>query len=259
MTHQFSVGIVLSGGGARGIAHIGVLKALEEAEIFPEIISGASAGSLVGLLYAAGITPDEMLDIIKETSIFDIVRPSFTSLGFSDLSKLQQLLSPFVTANTFEELRNPFYVSVTNFSLGRNEIIHTGPLWEVILASCTIPILFKAQEINGFLYVDGGLLNNLPTQPLRKMSKCLIGVNVMPVQSQKDLKGLGALTNRTFELITWTNTISSLPLCDIVITPACEDYGLFNIHKAEELYTLGYETAKKKLPNIQACLKLSTE
>lgn len=255
MIYPYSVGIALSGGGARGIAHIGVLKALEEAHIYPEVVSGASAGSLVGLLYAAGISPDQMLEIIEETSIFDIIRPSFTSLGFSDLSKLQQLLMPYVNAETFEDLQRPFYVSVTNFTKGKNELINTGLMWEVILASCSIPILFKAREINGNMYVDGGVLNNLPMDPLRKVARCVVGVNVMPLHDKTEMKSLGSLINRTLELTTWANTASRLEQCDVVISPNCGDYGLFDIQKAQEIYTLGYETAKEQLANIQGFLE----
>lgn len=252
MNDSHLYGIALSGGGARGIAHIGVLKALEEAKIYPEIVSGASAGSLIGLMYAAGIRPDQMMEIVRETSVFDLIAPSLTGLGLSDLSKLQKLLQPYVPTESFEGLKRPFYVSVTNFNLGTNEIISSGPLWEVILASCSIPILFKAREINGFMYVDGGVLNNLPTDPLRPQCHCLIGVNVMPVHPDMDIKGLSALTYRTLELVLWNNVAPRLKQCDVVIAPACEDYGLFDIQKAEELYELGYLAAKQQLSAIHA-------
>lgn len=244
------IGICLSGGGARGIAHIGVLQALEENGISPHFISGASAGSIVGALYAAGKTPQEILTIFKESSLLKLFKVSLPTVGFTDNSYIIEMLEEYVSEDDFASLNKKLFISVTNFTRGQNEIIEEGQLFKIVAASSSIPILFKPLEINGEVYVDGGLLNNLPVEPLEQHAKHIIGVNVTPIDYASDLSSLIEIGYRTLGLVMWTNVAPRLSACDVVIEPPADDYGFFEISKADEIYEAGYEATMAKMPEL---------
>ncbi len=248
MKHE--IGISLSGGGARGIAHIGVLQALEENGIFPGAISGASAGAIVGALYAAGKRPLEILEIFQTSSLLKLFKVSLPTIGLTDNAYLKEVLAQHIASDDFAALEKELHISVTNLSRGEYEIIHQGELFEIVATSASIPILFKSREIRGDLYADGGLLNNLPIEPLRATCRYLIGVNVTPIFYEPDLSNLLQIGYRTLDLVMWSNVEPRLQRCDVVIQPAADVYGFFDVHKTEEIFTLGYEAAMEIMPDL---------
>ncbi len=253
-----TIGITLSGGGARGIAHIGVLAALEQNDIYPDIISGASAGSIVGSLYAAGKKPFEILELAADMSLWKTFRPSFPFRGLSNLNYLAEQLSERIDEDSFEHLQKKLFIAITNLNKGRVEFINKGELFKIIVASCSIPLVFKAININGDTYVDGGLLRNLPVEPIRGLSDVVIGVNVMPhvVASSKRLDGFRAIGIRTFDLAIWNNTQTSMFMCDVIVEPKrVIKYHVFEFNKVEELYQIGYDAAMDKMDDIKKVLK----
>ncbi len=252
------IGISLSGGGARGFAHIGVLKALEEHDIFPEVIAGTSAGAIVGALYAAGKTPDEMLDFVSETSIFKIFRVALPNKGLASLDYLRERLVKVIPDDDFASLQKDLYVAVTNLKTGKLEIKNTGLIYETVMASSAIPLVFKPVEIDGQLYVDGGVLNNMPTKPLLRHADAIIGVNVMPniPVDDKTVNGMIGIAARVFEMSIWANTRPNLQRCDVVIEPTkVIEYNIFNFNRQKEIYELGYEAALEKMPFIKEKLE----
>lgn len=253
MKHE--IGISLSGGGARGIAHIGVLQALEENGIFPSVISGASAGAIVGVLYAAGKTPMEILDIFQNSSLLKLFKVSLPTIGLTDNAYIKEILAEHIQTDDFSALEKELHISITNLSRGETELIHQGQLFEIIAASASIPILFKSREIRGDLYADGGLLNNLPIEPLRNTCRYLIGVNVTPIYYESDLSNLLQIGYRTLDLVMWSNVEPRLKQCDFVVQPATDTYGFFDIHKTEEIFNLGYEAAMEAMPAMLRQLK----
>ena len=248
------IGLVLSGGGARGIAHIGAIRALEEAGIFISAVSGTSAGSVVGALHAAGHDADSMMDFVKDSSIWRILKPGFPSDGLITLGYLEERLKAFIKVNTFEALNKPLFVSVTNLNEGREEIIHSGALFEPILCSCSIPMVFKPIRMNGSLYVDGGVLDNLPAKSLAGQMDYLIGVNVMPhvAVPSRSLNNVFGILSRSFDLSIQANAEPSKALCDLVVEPeALYDYHIFQFGKHQEIARLGYEAMQQAIPMIK--------
>src|ERR1700754_1937451 len=156
------IGLALSGGGARGIAHIGVIKALEELNIKPDVISGTSAGSIVGVLYASGMRPNEIFDVVSHLSIFKSVKIAWAWSGLLKMEGLQALLTKHIPDNTFESLKIPLTVAATEIRLGEIRYFSSGELGPAVIASCSIPGIFDPVHFDGHLYVDGGLLDNLP-------------------------------------------------------------------------------------------------
>ena len=249
------IGITLSGGGARGIAHIGVLQALEEENIFPSYISGSSAGSLVGALYAAGHSPQTMLGIALNTNLFRLFRPQL-SLGLMDLSRVLKILAEYISDDNFNVLEKKLFVCITNLEQGNWEIREKGELFKPIIASCSIPFIFKPVKIDGQLYVDGGVLNNLPVEPLKAVCDKIIGVNVIPIQPRKDIDSIIEIAERSIDLVVNSNSLSRLAQCDIKIEiERIDEYSLFDFNQVKKIYDLGYQVTKQNMGSIKEKLK----
>ena len=161
------IGLVLSGGGIRGIAHLGVLQALSEAGIKFNKISGTSAGSIVGALFAQGIEPAEILKVFMQTRLYNYIRPAFNAKGLMSLDKIRTLLLEYIPHNSFEGLKTPLIITATNYNECKVRYFSSGELINPILASSAIPVFFKPIKIDGKIYIDGGILNNFPVEPLR--------------------------------------------------------------------------------------------
>lgn len=248
---KYTFGIALSGGGARGIVHIGVLEALHKYGIRPEIISGASMGALVGVFYAAGLEPLQILDLVKSNKLVKLLKWQLPSGGLIDLKKLLSILESNVKTDDFSGLKKPFYCSVVNLNSGFTEIKYEGKLFQWVLASATVPIIFEPQVIDGNTYVDGGLLCNLPVDCIRDQCSILIGSHVNHNGYEKEFTGIKAVAERTFRLIMGQNVKESLAKCNFVIDPPeTRKYDTFDFRKADELFRIGYEETEKQLLNI---------
>ncbi len=255
---QPKIGIALSGGGARGIAHIGVLQALSENGIAPDLISGASAGAIVGALYAAGKTSEEMLAFVKDSNLFKLIKVGIPNRGFTKLTYLRSRLAEVIKEDRFEALPKKLIVAISNLHTGVCEMVSSGALFDVVVASSSIPLVFKPVEINGQLYVDGGLLSNLPATPLREEADFVIGVNVMPQVELHDtsLQSLIGVASRCFELSIVSNTKPDLEQCDFVIEPkAVHSYHIFQFNQYETLFKIGYEAAMERIPALLSQLQ----
>ncbi|MDH4091386.1 MAG: patatin-like phospholipase family protein, partial [Cyclobacteriaceae bacterium] len=146
------VGVVLSGGGARGISHIGVLKALQELEVPIHCVSGTSVGAIIGALYANGYAPDKILEIVLTAPVFRTMRPAWTVKGLLSLGGLQDVLLKYIPHNNFESLGLPLTVAATDIAEGKSTYFSTGELISTLLASCCVPAVFDPVEVNGALY-----------------------------------------------------------------------------------------------------------
>ncbi|MFZ5972602.1 MAG: patatin-like phospholipase family protein [Bacteroidota bacterium] len=245
------IGIALSGGGARGIAHIGVLKALEEMGVHIDVVAGTSAGSIVGALYAYGYKPDEIFAIVKQLSIFKSVRPAWTWSGLLTMDGLNELLLKHIPENKFSALKRPLTVAATEIRKGHIVYFTEGELIPAIVSSCSIPAVFNPVQFNGGLYVDGGLFDNLPAKPLKTQCDLVIGSHCNHIGTEFDPKNLKTVIERSLLLAINANTQLSRSLCDVVIEPPRMDrYSSFEIGKAQEIFELGYHfTRSNFLPH----------
>jgi NTE family protein len=250
------IGLVLSGGGARGIAHIGVLKALDELNIHPTVISGTSAGSIIGVLYAMGLSSQDMIDFVGHSSLWKFFRFEWSAGGLSNLNYLKERLIQIGIPSNFEDLQKKLYVTATNLTKGKTEIFHEGPLLDTILASCSIPLVFKPVIINGDRYADGGILNNLPASAIISKVHRILGVNVIPLSGNddKDYQSSVQVAQRCFELFMNANTQPELVACDFVIEPKVQDFYLFSLPKFNLIHDIGYETTMAQAEQIQKAL-----
>jgi NTE family protein len=252
------IGIAFSGGGARGIAHLGGLKALEEARIEPDLVAGTSAGAIVGALYAAGLSIDEMRDFVRDASLWKAFKVNMPFAGFAKLTYLEERLAKYISEDSFESLPKSLFVAVTNLNSGELEIRDSGPLFAAVTASASVPLVFQPVKMDGNLYVDGGLMANLPVKPLvEKKADFIIGVNVVPMieAKAKALQSFLGIAMRCFDLSILANTRPQREFCDVLIEPeGIEDYHIFQFGKHEEIFELGYKAAKKALKDIEGKL-----
>ncbi|MUU78400.1 patatin-like phospholipase family protein [Winogradskyella endarachnes] len=242
-----NIGLVLSGGGARGAAHIGVIKALEEEGIYPTHISGASAGAIVGGLYAAGISWSEILDFFKTITIFSTYRYARKKPGFLNSVNFYDDLKAFFPKDNFDILSKPLFVTAANIVKGTCKIFSEGELIKPIIASASFPGVFTPTEIEGEYYVDGGTLNNFPTEPLIPICDKIIGVNVSPLKNVtiKDLKNTYSIVERAYKIKLAGETINKFSDCDLLINPQeLVKYGTFNMNSIDNIFNIGYTNAK---------------
>ncbi|MFN2394096.1 MAG: patatin-like phospholipase family protein [Bacteroidales bacterium] len=243
---KYEYGLVLSGGGTRGVAHLGVIKALEESGIKPDIISGVSAGSIVGALYADGKNPEEIFEAITSHKMFSFLEFTIPKTGLIKMSGFEKTLKKLLKAENFEELNIPLNIFAVNMNTGEYTCFDSGPLAVVVKASSSIPIVFPPVEINGELYTDGGLINNFPLEALEGKCKRIIGVSVNPLGIKRKLDSLKIIAERTFQLNIRSHTLDRKNRCDLFIEPeGLDDYSLIDLSGAEEMFKMGYKTAKK--------------
>lgn len=245
-----NIGLVLSGGGARGAAHIGVIKALEENGIFPTHIAGTSAGAIVGGLYAAGVSWSEILNFFKTISIFQTNRYARNKPGFINSEKFYDDLQVYFEKDNFDTLKKTLFVTAANIIDGTLKVFSKGQLIKPIIASASFPGVFTPTEINGKFYIDGGTLNNFPVEPLKKDCDIIIGVYVNPLKkiSIKDLKHSYTVIERAYKIKVAAESMSKFPDCDLIISPdELINYGTFEMNNIEAIFNLGYTATKKIL------------
>ncbi|MEG1556086.1 MAG: patatin-like phospholipase family protein [Bacteroidales bacterium] len=249
---QKSVGIVLSGGGALGYAHVGALQALEESGIVPQYIAGASMGAIVGIFYANGMSPKEIYDMVyaerfyKITKILSLVVGK-DKMGLSSHKNILNLMNKYISHNSFDSLQKKFFVSVTNLSKQSAHLIGSGGyLKDYVLASSSIPAIFEAIIIDNEIFVDGGTLNNFPAQALYKKCDIIIGVDVIPYSTNIKTNTILDIAERSLNTVIHENSKEGREMCDYLIESyAIDQYSSFDFDKFEEIYKIGYETTKK--------------
>lgn len=240
------IGLALSGGGVRGVAHIGVLKALDEMNVTIDCIAGTSAGALVGSLYASGLKPDQIFQLVKGVSVMKTVRPAWALTGLFTLEGLKEILQKSIPHNSFEALNIPLVVAATDIQKGHAEYFKKGELLSAVLASCSIPAIFNPVAFQGNLYVDGGLVDNLPVKPIREQCDFIIGSHCNHVSPDFDVKNIKLVVERSLLIAIHSNTQYSKSLCDVIIEPPRMDrFSVLDLSKAEEIYQFSYHFTKQ--------------
>jgi NTE family protein len=239
------LGMVLSGGAARGIAHIGVLKAFEENGIEIDYFSGASMGAIIALFSASGKTADEMLDIALQLKKRKLKKFGKLHIGKVGIDYIGKQIDKHIPQKSFEELEKPLFVCLTNMGTGNFEIFSTGAILPPLKATAAIPVKYKEQDINGMTYVDGGMLNNLPVEPLRDRCTTVVGISVNPMEEKTGKLKLRTKVVRLIDLVVNENETRRVELCDFHLeVPGLGAYDLEEYDKAQEIYDLGYQAAK---------------
>ena len=245
---KYKYGLVLSGGGTRGFAHLGAIKALEENNIKPDIISGVSAGSIVGALYADGQDAENALKALISKNLLGFLKPIIPVNGLIKMTGFEKTLKKTLKAQTFEDLKIPLIIHAVNINTNEYTLFKKGSLIDAIKASSSIPVVFPPVTIGEYQYLDGGIINNFPVESLLGKCKKIIGINVNPVGEEGNIKGLKKIAIRAFHLSMRNHADLRKDKCDIYIEPSeIENYGILDLSSAEEIFEIGYKTALEVL------------
>jgi NTE family protein len=253
MSSETRVGIALSGGGALGAAHIGVLEVLETTGIRPVCITGTSAGSIVGAAYAAGMPVEAIKQEAIEmrwTKIAKVVRPTD---GFFDGSRLEEYLIGLIGDPAFDQLQLPFACAACDLLSEEEMILREGRVALAVRASCALPGVFTPVEYKDErLLVDGGLVNNLPVAPLEEMdAEYTIAVDLQGASASPRDRPQGMLEIWLLCFDTMIrNTMREASLADVVISPSLGGRNIFDLSRIPQYIERGREAAEAALPQI---------
>lgn len=246
---KYRLGVALSGGGARGIAHAGALLAIEHAGYTPEVVAGVSAGSVVAVLYSAGIRPIQIAEMFATTGFRDFANVSFGGGGLFDIEKFKNFIMRRIGKyRNIEDLPIPTYICATDLDHACPVAFDSGAIGPRMIASCSIPIVFRPVVINGVHYVDGGVLRNHPAWVLRDKCETLIGVNVSPLKPAEDYNSIISVAMRTYNLMAKANQVADMAICDVsVSTPEIVNNAVFSLKNIKELFLTGYFNTRNAL------------
>ncbi|HVF69148.1 MAG TPA: patatin-like phospholipase family protein [Xanthomonadales bacterium] len=264
MANNFpKIGLALGSGGAKGLAHIGVLKTLEKAGIDIDFIAGSSIGSLIGAYYAANPSLDQLEELVlsfNRRKGFKLFDPAFRG-GLLKGNKIENFISELLDGASFETLRIPYAAIATDMKSAEEVIITDGNLAKAIRASISVPAIFQTTTYKKRLLADGGLSEPVPVDAVRKMgADIVLAVNVEsgyfyePVEKIPQLAGIPM---HSVNILRHNLTYHSLKTADVIISPDTPNTGLvgwnyfFNNQKAQAMINAGEEAARKALPEIE--------
>ncbi len=234
------VNLVLSGGGARGFAHLGMVKALIELGFEPKAISGTSAGAMAGAFLAAGYAPDEIVELFIKNNFFKMLGGAFNK-GLLNMDKMETFFQSSLPSD-FESLKIPLNVNATDILTGEVVWFNAGLLIKPVLSSASIPGLFKPIFYQNKLLVDGGVINNLPVEPFVGSPLKTIGMHVNHVGVIRPPSTTWSVIERVFELGVYSNAEHRRKMCDIYLEPeALSSIKIFDYQKARSIYQIGYD------------------
>lgn len=243
------IGLVLSGGGTRGGAHLGVLKAIDELGIKISAISGVSAGAIIGSLYAAGFNADSIFEEFKDQSYFGVSNIAWQKSGLFTMGGLRKSLQSLIKKDDFDALKIPMFINATDIITGTEVVFSKGPLFEAIIASASVPVIFQPIYIGKYQLQDGGILNNLPVESLSGRCNYIIGSHVNKLCDETTPVKFTSVTlmDRCFHLAIAEQVKQQSKKCDVFIEPLMAGFGMFDQKNADKLFETGYkETMKHK-------------
>ena len=255
---RLTLGLALGGGFARGIAHIGALKVLEQENIPVDYVAGTSVGAIIGALYCAGMTPAELEDMARTLRFSDFARWTLSRYGFCSSDRMLRLFARTLKKQTFEELAIPLAITATDFRTGEAVVFTKGALVDPIRASCAYPGMFLPVEIGGRSYIDGMLAYGVPTTPLRRMgAERVIGICLSANWSE------ARAPRHVFEVIGQCFSIAQSRLSEswtkdanLVIEPDVNGFTYDCFERAPELIAAGEAAMRAALAQVREMLSL---
>lgn len=249
-------GIALGGGFARGLAHIGVLKVLEEENIPIDFVAGTSVGAVIGAAYCSGMSAKELEEISALVRFRDFARWTLSRYGFCTNDRMQHFLGRMVRCKTFEELKIPLAIAATDFVTGEPVVFRSGPIIDPVRASCAYPGMFLPVQVDGRMLVDGMLGHAVPTTPLREMgAERVLGIYLSAHWVQ--MNG----PRHLFDVIGQCFSIAQARMsghwkkdADLVVEPNVDGISYDEFGRAPELIRAGEEAIRKVLPQLREWL-----
>ena len=252
---RYKIGLALSGGGTRGIAHLGVLKAFAEHKIRFDCVAGTSAGALVGSIYCAGLDLDEVIAEARTVTRRELVNKRF-AIG-SNSNNIARLANRFLQGKNFDDLLIPFACIAVDIVSGGEVELNSGSVAEAVSASCAVPALFTPVEHDGMLLVDGGLLNNMPADVCRRMgADIVIAVDLNYNRGNKGAKPRNVIDTlvATWNITTKSTMYKGQMNSDLVIEPELGNYKNSSLDHFDERIEAGYKATLDVMDNIKQLL-----
>src|SRR6266705_2936960 len=256
-----SIGLDLGGGFARGIVHVGVLKALEAENIPVSFVAGTSVGALIGAAYCSGVTPAELEAIAARVRFRDLARWTLSRYGFATNLRMISFLNNLLKVKTFEELRIPLAITATDFISGEGVVFRSGPLADPVRASCAYPGVFLPVTVNGRMLVDGMLAHSLPTGPVRDMgAERVLAVSLRSKWVNGDgPKHIFEVIGQCFAIAQNMNCAQAKLCADLVLEPDVTGYRYDDFEHSADLVRLGETATRSALPEIRKWLEVTPQ
>lgn len=249
------IAVALGGGGAKGFAHIGVLKVLESHGIKPRIVTGTSAGSFVGAMYASGKSPFDLQDIALKLEEADIRDLTFSSQGFIEGRRLQDFVNRQVGNRNIQQLPIRFAAVATDMDTGKKAAFITGNTGQAVRASCSIPNVFLPAVISGKRYVDGGLVSPVPVSTARDLGADLvIAIDISARPRAGVAPGMFSILDQTINIMALGALERELAAADVVISPAVLSTGVAELEARHRSILEGERAAQGQLARIQQAI-----
>ncbi len=250
------VGLVLGGGFARGIAHIGVLQVLERNAIPIDCLAGTSVGALIGAAYAAGVPLEEMASKAKVTEFKDFARWTLSRMGLATNERLESYLGYFTEATRFDELRIPLAIAATDLRTGDAVYMTEGLIGPALRASCAYPGLFLPIEHQGMTLVDGFVAAPVPVEAARQLGADVVIAVYLEASSDDKPRNVAEVVGRSFAIIQRYANTHWRQQADVVIEPDVRDFLWDDFHRSPEMIAAGEAATRAALPRIRALLAL---
>ncbi|OAM30613.1 esterase [Eikenella sp. NML03-A-027] len=254
---QVVIGLALGGGASKGFAHIGVIKVLEENNIPIKIVTGTSAGALVGSLYASGMNAPRLQREAENLQRADLVDLTLSTSGFIRGEKLQNYINRQVGNRPIQNLPHKFAAVATEFDTGRSVVFRSGNTGQAVRASASIPNVFQPAVINGKRYVDGGLTAPVPVSAARQMgANVVIAVDISAKPARLSQSGFFSYLDQSLNIMSTPALNSELAKADVVIKPQVQHLGAVGgFDEKAHAIKLGEDAARVALPQIRAVLQ----
>lgn len=250
------IGVALGSGGARGFAHLGVLKSLEDNNISIDYLAGCSMGAIVAAFYGVGHNMNQLIKIataFKRKFFLDFTIPK---MGFISGKRVKEFLTLFTHNKNFEDLKLPVQVIATDLIKGEKVIFKTGSVAEAVRASISIPGIFVPEKINDRLLVDGGVIDRVPVSVVKDMgSDIIIGVDVSFVKRDAEITNIYDVIMQSIDILQMENTTNYETISDFFIQPDVSLYSSRAFTNIEEIIKIGEEETKKYIPAIKQSIE----
>jgi NTE family protein len=255
--NMLPVGLALSGGTAKAVTHIGVIKALTEENVPISQIAGTSGGAMVGAFYASGMPLASLIELSNNLSWGKLISIRLSRLGFISSKRIEDFVKGIIGDVTFEDLKMPLHVVATDLETGRKHVFNSGPVARAVRASCSIPQIFLPVEIDGCYYVDGGFAEYLPVGTLHEIDEMMvIGSHLAHTKGiYRRPRNYLQLAMHIMGLVAKTNYVISREHADVLIHPHMDDFSPFNFDTAQSMNDLGYRMTKEAMPEIRRVWK----
>lgn len=253
--NQQKIGLALSGGFTYGIAHIGVIAALEEAKIPVDYISGTSAGSFVGAYLAFGFNSKQMFELTSGLNWKKISKFTFSRMGLKNNEPMATFLADTLGDVQIEDAKIPLAIVATNIETHKTVTITKGPVNVAVRASTSIPGLFTPVEVDGQLLVDGGLTQNVPIAPLTDMgATCVIAVNLLNATAYSRPKNVVDVLSKSVDILSLHRDQHIAHQANVLIEPDLSTFDSMSFKSSRELFEAGYAAGKAAIPKIKEAL-----